>query len=323
MRLPQSNLQPHSFLFHHSLTFTIALLVAGFIPAGAAAASAQLACSPSTLRFGEVDTGHTQTLLVTLTNNGTTSATLSGISVSSSRFVTSSLSLPLVLSAGASVDLNVSFTPESTGWIGGNVKFTSNAPNPTLSLNVAGTGVASEAVTASPATLSFGSVAAGSTSTLPLVITNAQSSKVTITSVEIGGPNFSLAGANFPLTLESGQSLSLNATFSPQAPGEIGGSFLLKGPGLNIPATGTGTAATQYSVNLSWNSSGNVEGYNVYRSTKATGAFSRINSTLNPNTAYTDSTVAAGQTYYYEATSVNSSGAESPRSTPAVEVAVP
>jgi fibronectin type 3 domain-containing protein len=44
---------------------------------------------------------------------------------------------------------------------------------------------------------------------------------------------------------------------------------------------------------------------------------------VNPNTAYTDSTVVSGQTYYYAATSVNSSGQESALSTPPVEAAIP
>jgi fibronectin type 3 domain-containing protein len=66
-----------------------------------------------------------------------------------------------------------------------------------------------------------------------------------------------------------------------------------------------------------------VAGYNVYRSTSANGTYSRINSSLDPNAAFTDGTVASGQTYYYAATSVTSSGMESARSTPPVEATVP
>ena len=84
---------------------------------------------------------------------------------------------------------------------------------------------------------------------------------------------------------------------------------------LVIPLTGTGTSP-QYSVNLFWNSSSGVVGYNVYRSTAANGTYSKLNSTLDANTAYSDATVVSGQTYYYAATSVNSSGQESTRSTP-------
>ena len=66
-----------------------------------------------------------------------------------------------------------------------------------------------------------------------------------------------------------------------------------------------------------------MAGYNVYRSTSASGTYSKINSSLDANTAYTDSTVISGQTYYYEATSVNSGGQESARSAPPVKATIP
>jgi fibronectin type 3 domain-containing protein len=94
------------------------------------------------------------------------------------------------------------------------------------------------------------------------------------------------------------------------------------GLGLAVPLTGTGIA-TQYSVNLSWNSSSGVAGYNVYRSTTASGTYSRLNSTPNASTAYTDSTVVPGQTYYYSATSVSASGGESALATPPVQAVIP
>jgi fibronectin type 3 domain-containing protein len=88
------------------------------------------------------------------------------------------------------------------------------------------------------------------------------------------------------------------------------------------PLTWIGTAL-QHSVNLFWNASAGVAGYNVYRSTSSTGTYIRINSTLDANTAYTDTSVVSGQTYYYEATAVNSSGQESARSTPPVQASIP
>jgi len=41
------------------------------------------------------------------------------------------------------------------------------------------------------------------------------------------------------------------------------------------------------------------------------GPYSKINSALEASNAYTDNTVAAGQTYYYVATAVDGSGNES------------
>jgi fibronectin type 3 domain-containing protein len=64
-----------------------------------------------------------------------------------------------------------------------------------------------------------------------------------------------------------------------------------------------------------------VVGYNVYRGTTV-GVYSKINSALDPSTAYTDNTVVAGTTYYYAATAVNSSGEESSYSSP-IQVVIP
>jgi fibronectin type 3 domain-containing protein len=54
-----------------------------------------------------------------------------------------------------------------------------------------------------------------------------------------------------------------------------------------------------------------VAGYNVYRGTVSGGPYSQINSSLQSGTSYTDDTVAAGETFYYVTTAVDSSGLES------------
>ncbi len=432
MRLPQSIRRSFSVFFQHfPSNYPIIFAIVGAILLFAlgsphAFATAQLTRSPSILRFGNVDVGQTESLMVTLTNSGLTSVTLSGVTVSNSTFATPNLILPLVLPAGQSVDVSISFTPATTGWTPGMIEFSSNASNPTLNLQVGGTGVASEAVTASPSSLSFGQVTVGGSASLPLVLTNARTWAVTISAMQITGSTFSVSGATFPLTLSAGQSAGLTVTYAPTFAGLTGGSVLLVGPGLCVPFTGTGTTsgvgqlsltpatltygnvsvgttetlpvtvsaagasvtvssvtssssqfvlsgiqlpytipsgksmsfnvaftpqssgsesgtlsfsstasnqpiesmsgvgtATNYSVNLMWNASSDVAGYNVYRSTSSNGSYSKINSTLDANTAYTDAAVVAGNTYYYAATSVNSGGQESSLSTPAVQAVVP
>ena len=433
MRLPQSLILSLFARTVHFLTIGMAIVLLGMLPVSAGATN-QLACNPSSLRFGAVAVGQTETLLITVTNTGQTSVTVSGTTLSHSEFTASGMSLPLVLLAGQSVDVSVSFTPTALGWTPGAVKFSSNASNPTLTLEVGGTGVASEAVTASPSIVSFGQVAVGTSSTLPVVLTNKRSWKTSISAFQTTGSEFSVSGPTLPLTLAVGQSVTLKVTFTPKAAGINGGRIFITGPQLSVPFTGTGTAAatgtgttaaaqltitpatlnfgsvpdgttatqsislsavgsnvtisssassssqfvlngasfpqtipagqsvsfnvaftpqssgtvsgslsftsnasssgtlesltgvgtaTQYSVNLSWNASSDVMGYNIYRSTAANGTYSKINSSVNSNTAYTDSTVISGQTYYYAATSVNSSGQESARSTPPVGAAVP
>ena len=71
------------------------------------------------------------------------------------------------------------------------------------------------------------------------------------------------------------------------------------------------TAAAQ-SVSLTWTASTSpVIGYNAYRGTQSGGPYTLLNSSLISGTAYTDTTVQVGQTYYYVATAVNSNNVQS------------
>jgi len=425
MRLPLTLIRTvwvHSF----QVRTVAALLMFSLGPIRAFAAAPQLTCSPASIRFGQVDVGRPETLMVTVTNRGRTNVTISAITLSNSAFATSKLSLPLKLAAGQRVDVSVTFSPAATGWFGASIAFSSHSLKE-LVVEASGTGVSREAVTASPSTVSFGQVAVGRTSSLPLVLKNAQSWKIGITGVQTSGNGFSITGHKFPVILGVGQSISLTATFAPTAAGAVGSSVYVDGPGLTIPLTGTGTSGsagtlsispaslnygnvgvgttdtlpitisaagasvtvssassssslfvlegasfpltiaagksvsmnvaftpkssgsvsgslsfasnasnlqatesltgdgtlTPYSVNLWWNPSSDVVGYNVYRSTSSNGTYSKINSALDANTAYTDNTVVSGNTYYYAATSVNSSGEESILSKPPVVAVVP
>ena len=242
-------MSPSSRSIYFFLTIGLATLLLGMAPLDASAATSQLACTPTRLGFGATVVGQSETLPVTLTNNGPTSATISGISVGNSEFITSSLSLPLVLDAGQSVVLSVSFTPTAMGWTGGTIKFFNNAPNAILQLEVGGTGVSSTAVTASPAIVSFGQVAMGTISTVPVALTNTRSWKVNLSAVQTTGVGFSVSGPMFPLTLGAGQSVTLNVAFAPLSPGATAGALFVSGGALAIPLSGTGAASGQLTAN--------------------------------------------------------------------------
>ena len=80
----------------------------------------------------------------------------------------------------------------------------------------------------------------------------------------------------------------------------------------------TGTTV-QHSVSVAWaaSTSANVVGYNVYRSTTSGSSYTRLTASPVTGLAYTDSSVTAGQTYYYVATAVDGSNNESGYSTQA------
>jgi hypothetical protein len=251
MRLPQSFIRSLSVRTIHFLTIGSLILLLGMASVSASAASKQLACAPTYLRFGGTVVGQTETLLLTLTNNGQTSVTISGVSVNNSEFTTSSLSLPLALPAGQSVGLSVSFSPTAIGWTEGTVDISSNASNAALQFEVRGTGVSSEAVAASPSIVSFGQVPPGTVSTVPVVLTNIRSRSVTLSALQTTGTGFSMSGPSFPLTLGAGQSVTLSVAFSPQSAGTVGGSLFISNTGaaLVIPLTGTGATAGQLTAN--------------------------------------------------------------------------
>jgi hypothetical protein len=76
-------------------------------------------------------------------------------------------------------------------------------------------------------------------------------------------------------------------------------------------------------VDLQWDASTSkqIAGYNVYRSPDGK-TWKQLNASLVAATDYNDSTVANGSTYYYSATTVNTSGEQSSKS-PSVEIKVP
>lgn len=82
-------------------------------------------------------------------------------------------------------------------------------------------------------------------------------------------------------------------------------------------------AAANHVVDLRWDASESkdVAGYNVYRSPDGS-TWEKINASLIASTAYDDSTVANGSTYYYAATTVNIEGEESSK-TGEVKVVIP
>ena len=64
--------------------------------------------------------------------------------------------------------------------------------------------------------------------------------------------------------------------------------------------------------------------YKVYRAASSAGPFTTpVNSLPITGTTFTDTTVVAGQTYYYVATAVSSGGTESAFSSPPVQATIP
>jgi hypothetical protein len=193
--------------------------------------------------------------------------------------------------------------------------------DPVLTVPLSGTGGGTSAaqLTVSPATLSFGSVTVGNTDTKTATITAAGGS-VTVSAASLGSSQFSISGITLPLTLNAGQRASFDVLFTPQSGGAVTSTLKFASTAADSPtaeALGGSGVEPAYTVNLSWDAStSQVAGYNVYRSSTLRGTYSKMNPTLDAATDFTDDTVASGATYYYDVTSVTSSGVESSPCTP-------
>lgn len=176
----------------------------------------------------------------------------------------------------------------------------------------------------SPTTLNFGSVAVGNASTLTGTLT-ASAADVAISSADWSGSGYSVSGITFPVTVPAGGSAKFSVTFNPQVVGSSSGSVTFLSDASNSSLkqsfSGNGTQGQPglHSVALSWNAStSSVVGYNIYRGTQDGGPYSKVNTSLETATAFTDTTVLSGTTYYYVSTAVDSGNVESAYSNQAV-----
>jgi hypothetical protein len=76
-----------------------------------------------------------------------------------------------------------------------------------------------------PCNLRFGKVTVGQNKTLPVTLTNTQSSTVTISQMNQNAPGFGVSNLSLPLLLAPGQNVNFNVTFTPTDNGRASGNI--------------------------------------------------------------------------------------------------
>jgi len=109
---------------------------------GAGTASGKLSLSPSSLSFGSVPVGSSKSLTSTVTASGS-NVVISSAGSSSGEVVLSGGVLPLTIGSGKSMQVTVTFKPQSSGTATGTFSFSSNASNSVLTGSFTGTGTVS------------------------------------------------------------------------------------------------------------------------------------------------------------------------------------
>ena len=219
----------------------------------------ELAVQDSVLAFGDVPVSTISTKTLTLTSSGTAALTISSVTLAGSAFEISGATLPATLKPSESITLQISFDPTTAGEASGTITISTNSSNgstSTVSLTGSGTAAASPQLTLSTGAISFGSVTLNTTSTRILTLTSSGTAALTVNSVKLVGTGFTIAGANFPATLNPGQSVTVQVSFDPTVAGAASGTITISsnsssGSTSTVSLTGSGTAAASPQLTLS------------------------------------------------------------------------
>ncbi len=118
------------------------------------------------------------------------------------------------VAAGASCSIQVTFTPQATGPLTGQMTIYANVYGGQLTVDLNGTGAASGVVTLTPSTVSFGQVEVGTTSApLPVTVANSSASAIPISSVSITAPFVIASNACGTSSLAANSDCQVNVEF--------------------------------------------------------------------------------------------------------------
>jgi hypothetical protein len=227
----------------------------------------------SIVNVGTAAPGDTLETRFHVRNIGAGPASLTNLGLSGQGFtIVSAPSLPYILAPyvglASEAEFDVDFSPPSTGSFSAFLAVNSinlvlqgiSAAAATLTLSGSQTPLSAGAV------VNFGSVAIGASQTQGFLLTNSDSSSITVTSVAVSGSAFSgPVGLKTPVQIGPGQSVAFQIKFTPQSGTLYQGAltvddraFTLTGQGLDAPlpgasivfASSVGASAQQNSISI-------------------------------------------------------------------------
>ena len=214
-------------------------------------APGQLTPAPTSISFGNVQIGTSQTQAGAVTNTGGSSITVTQVTASGTGYSISGVTPPLTLAVGQSANFSVLFAPTNAGGASGNIAVSTG--NGTANITLSGTGVAAGDLTTSPTSISFGNVVVGSTSPQTETLKNTGGVNLTVTAATVSGAGFSYAGLSLPLVLAPNQASTFSASFAPTTTGASSGKLSLTVSGsttsVDIALSGTGVTPATLTAN--------------------------------------------------------------------------
>jgi hypothetical protein len=221
-----------------------------------------LTAAPTSVTFGNVQVGTSQSQSVTLSNNGESSLSISQATVSGTGFSIGGLSLPLTLAAGQSTTVNVVFTSQAIGGATGTLALANDGSTSPLNIALSANAVAAGSLNGTPTSFSFGSVQLGTTQTQTETLNNTSGETLNITQATFTGSGYGYSGLTLPLTLAPGQSSTFGVTFTPSNAGASNALLSLTVSGssttFDMALSGSGVTAASLSTTPSTLAFGNV-----------------------------------------------------------------
>lgn len=232
------------------------------------------AASPASLAYSSQVFGTASSpLTVTLNNTGnlallTTSVTMTG------NFSETDTCVNQTIAAGASCAIQVTFTPQATGPLSGEMTIYANVYGGQLTVDLTGTGAPAGVVSLTPSTVSFGQVQVGTASSqLPVTAANSSATAIPISSVTVTPPFTIASNSCGTANLAANSSCQVLVKFEPTQAGPVAGLLTftdgagtqtaeLTGTGmappadvlnptsLTFPATGVGQLSTAQTVTI-------------------------------------------------------------------------
>ncbi len=234
------------------LTISVSTLISGcgFSVSGGGLGSA-LRVSPGSVDFGDVSIGDLANASVALLNDSPLPVDVQQITIAGQSFaLADSVKLPIHIAAGGSQTIALKFNPTTSNDFSGQLSVLGTTAKPMATVSIKGRGKGP--ISASKSSLPFGNVALGTAVVLPVTLTSTSRSPFTLNSASTTGAGFSIVGGGLPMTLNPGQSTTLQVQFQPTAAGSVTGLMTLKTsstsgslPVVSLSGTGVNGAVAQ------------------------------------------------------------------------------
>jgi hypothetical protein len=214
------------------------------------------AFSATSIQFAPTSVGsynNSQELMVT--NAGTGNLSVTGVTITGTNpgdfMVSTTQNCTKIPNDGSICYIFPVFVPATLGSLTATLKITDNASGSPQYVTVQGLGTTGPGVKLSATSLSFPSTAVGSTSTLPVTLTNSGGAPLQVTSISNGGANpteFSHTSNCGGHQIAPGAGCTVEVSFTPQTAGSFAATLRIYDNALGSPQTvtltGTGTAAS-------------------------------------------------------------------------------